>query len=275
MAPSAEPGALEAQYIVRDRHPDREAIYAEQRRLSDRTRSRLPCLADLAYGPRPEMRLDVFPAGRPGAATLLFLHGGYWKANNRHDVAFVAAPLVARGANAVLAGYPLWPAASLAEIAASAVAALAWCRANVRSWRGDPDRIAIAGHSAGGHLAALAATREAALGCIALSGLFDLRPLRQTSLAALLPDDEGSLAALSPTTRPPRCPVHLFTGGEETPEFARQAGTMEEAARRWGTRVTRETLPGLHHYSIVLALADGLSRPSMRIAECLGLDPPT
>jgi len=274
MTQSTEAGGLESQYIVRDRHPDRAAIYAEQRRLSDLTRATLDRRADLAYGTHPEMRLDVFPAGQALAPSVLFFHGGYWRANSRHDVAFLAAPLVARGVNAVLAGYPLWPTASLREIADCAAAALRWYRRHAADWHADPAHIAVAGHSAGGHLAALAAAQEGARACIALSGLFDLEPLRRTSLAEMLPADAEALAALSPVARPPRCPVHLFTGTEETPEFARQALLMADATMRAGSSVTCESLPGRHHYSIVLALSDPLSRPSLRIADCLGIAVP-
>jgi arylformamidase len=104
-----------------------------------------------------------------------------------------------------------------------------------------------------------------------LSGLFDLRPLRETSLASLLPESESALAELSPVRRPPSCPVHLFTGELETAEFRRQAEAMLKAVQDRGGEATDEALPGLHHYSIVLALADARSPPSRRIDVCLGL----
>jgi arylformamidase len=246
--------ALEHEYLFRDQHPDRDAIYAQQRILSERARSQLNGLLDQRYADHPEARLDVFPAVLPGAATLVFFHGGYWRSNRKEDFAFLALPLVEAGVSLVLAGYPLAPSASLAQIAACATSALGWAQANAARWGGDP--IFAAGHSAGGHLAALAAARNAVRGCIALSGIFDLRPLRHTSLGTLLPPEDSALAALTPHPANGGKFLDLYVGARETSEFLRQSADFATIARTAGMEVQCEILPGLHHYNILLSLAD-------------------
>lgn len=273
MIPPEDSLALESQYLFRDRHPDREAIYRRQDSLSAAARRCLHCLADRPYAAHPQARLDIFPAGRSDAPTLVFFHGGYWRSNSKESFAFLAPPLVAAGAHLVLVGYPLAPAVPLSAIADCAVTALRWCRRNAGLWQGDGENLFVAGHSAGGQLAALVAAEGQARACIALSGLFDLAPLRRTSLAPLLPGDEAELRALSPLHRPGRQPLDLYVGAEETEGFRRQTADFAAAARAAGAPVLCESLPGLHHYSIVLSLADRESALFGRVARRLGLRP--
>ncbi len=259
--------ALEQEYLFRDRHSDRDAIYAQQRALSEQARSRLNGLLDQRYADHPEARLDVFPAVRAGAATLVFFHGGYWRSNRKEDFAFLAPPLVEAGVSLVLAGYPLAPSVSLEQIAACATSALGWAQANASRWGGGPNF--VAGHSAGGHLAALVAAANTVRGCIALSGLFDLHPLRHTSLATLLPPEDSALAALTPRPANRGQFLDLYVGANETSEFLRQSADFATIARATGMEVQCNVLPGLHHYNILLSLADPDSALFRRVTRRL------
>jgi arylformamidase len=247
--------ALEQEYLFRDRHSDRDANYAQQRAMSEQARGRLNGLLDQRYADHPEARLDVFPSARPSAPTLVFFHGGYWRSNRKEEFAFLAPPLIEAGVSLALAGYPLAPSVPLEQIAACATTALGWAQANAARWGGGPD-VLVAGHSAGGHLAALAAAQNPVAGCIALSGLFDLRPLRHTSLAALLPQDDSGLAALTPSPANGGQFLDLYVGAGETSEFLRQSSHFATIARVAGMEAQCEVLPGLHHYNILLSLAD-------------------
>lgn len=248
--------ALEREYLFRDRHPDREAIYARQRALSDEARRQLAGLRDQQYGDHPDARVDVFPAGEPDAPTIVFFHGGYWRSNRKEDFAFLAPPLVRAGVSLVVTGYPLAPAVPLGRIAQCARAALHWVEANATRWGGNARNIFAAGHSAGGHLAALASAAVPVRGCIALSGIFDLRPLRRTSLADFLPDEESALAALTPQPSASMQHLDLYVGAAETQEFVRQTTDFAAAAHAAGVDAQCEIVPDLHHYSIVLSLAE-------------------
>ncbi len=263
--------ALEGEYLFRDRHPDREAIYARQRALSERARSELGGLRDQCYADHSDARLDVFPAARPNAPTLVFFHGGYWRSNRKEDFAFLAPPLVTAGISLVLTGYPLAPSVPLDRIAACAKAALHWAKANATRWGAHAGTVFVAGHSAGGHLAALAAAEIPVRGCIALSGIFDLRPLRRTSLGPLLPADEGGLAALTPRPAAAAQFLDLYVGAAETNEFLWQTADFAAKTKAAGMDVWCEVLPDLHHYNIVLSLADPDSALFRRVVRRLHL----
>ena len=132
---------------------------------------------DLAYGPRPRNRIDFLQAG-PGAPTLVFLHGGYWQMRSKELFAFVAAGPLAAGINVALVGYTLAPEATIDEMVGEVRAALDWLTAELPARGGDPDRIFLSGWSAGAHLAVMALDHPSVRGCLAISGLYDLEPIR-------------------------------------------------------------------------------------------------
>lgn len=269
--PLADPAWLDAQYHARVAIADHPAIFQRWREASDLARAQSPCTLDIAYGPDPAERLDVFPAG-PGAPVLVFIHGGYWRSLDKADHRFVAPSFVADGAAVVLPNYSLCPAVSIEQIALQMTRALAWVVAHIAEFGGDPSRIALAGHSAGAHLAAmLLACRwkevEPSLplqplqGALGISGLYDLEPLR---LAPFIADDlrlsPANVRRLSPAFFPrPRRPLYAVVGGDESEEFRRQTQLIRD---QWGPTAVPvcETLVGHHHLSVLTPLADPASR---------------
>ena len=181
---------FEAQYNNRARIPEHPQIFERWRQASAVARAGSPTARlNLRYGDQPDERLDLFPAARPGAPVLVFIHGGYWRSLSKDDHAFLAPALVAAGATVVIPGYSLCPAVTIEDIALQMVRALDWVWRNVEAHGGNPDRIVVAGHSAGGHLAAMLLCcrwrdRAADLplnlvhGALSISGLYDLEPLR-------------------------------------------------------------------------------------------------
>ncbi|MCW5770029.1 MAG: alpha/beta hydrolase, partial [Rhodospirillaceae bacterium] len=148
--------ALEAGYNLRIRHPEREAVYARMAEASARLRAALPCQIDVAYGPDQVETLDFFPAGAD-APLIVFIHGGYWRALDKSIFSFVAKPFLDAGCAVALTNYGLAPQFPLEEIVAQSNRSIAFLAREARSLGIDASRIFVAGHSAGAHLAAMAA----------------------------------------------------------------------------------------------------------------------
>ncbi len=246
---------------------------------SAQARTALPQVrTGVAYGPTRAETLDIFPADRPGAPVFVFIHGGYWRALSAGDFSFVAAGPQRRGFASVVVNYALCPWVTVDEIVRQVRAALAWTWHHAADFHGDRERIVIAGHSAGGHLGAMALHTDWAgdyglpvdplRGAWLVSGLYDLAPLRWSYLQPVIQLDDRTIARQSPihTLRPCATPLKLVWGDLETPEFARQSTAYAEHGRAVGNAVETEALPGLHHYSAIHAFEDADS------AACEWLD---
>jgi len=286
--PRQTPEWYDAQYNARAAIPDAMDILQRWFGASAATRAVAPCNLDLAYGDDASERLDLFlptrSADGPPAPVFVYIHGGYWRALDKGDQSFVAAPFAAAGALTVLPNYALCPAVSVEHIVLQLVRALAWVWRHAARHGGDPGRIVVAGHSAGGHLAAMMLScRWREIGAdlppdlvkaaLALSGIFELEPLRHAPFLA--PDlrlDAAAARRLSPAAMPPPDGrLMALVGGDESAEFRRQARLI---ARRWGARAVPvcETLPGRHHMSVLFDLATPGARAHRLALQLLGLD---
>lgn len=209
---------------------------------------------DLPYGAGPRNRIDLYPATDPAAPCLVFLHGGYWQRNTREQFACLIEGPRALGWSAALPGYTLAPDASLTEIAQEVHAALDWLAANGPA-HGIGGPIVLSGWSAGGHLTALALGHPAVRAGLALSGVFELGPIRDTYLndKLLLTDEE--IAALSPLRLPVvHKPLAFAYGTAELPPLVGDSRALH--ARRAAAHAPGMLLPvaGADHFTIVLEL---------------------
>ena len=261
---------IDAQLNMRARLPEHVDFFSRWARDSATARARLGGRLDLAYGPSPGQALDLFPAAGTGPAPLLaFIHGGYWQSLDKGDFSYLAPPFVAAGIAFASLNYDLAPGVRVAEIVAQVRRGIAWLARHGAAHGIDPARIAVAGHSAGGHLAALAlATDWAAVdpdllpdpvkGACAISGIYELAPLRLSYQQEVLKLSPGEVEGLSPV----RCiparagPLVCAVGGEETPEFLRQQDEFVAAWRAGGLEARVVDLPGRHHFSAVDALGE-------------------
>ena len=279
------PAWYDAQYNNRARIPEHPAILQAWADDSARARAALHGVLDVAYGADPSERLDIFPAARANAPVLVFVHGGYWRALDKRDQSFVAPPFVEAGAMVVLPNYALCPAVSVEHIALQMVRALAWVHRHAAAYGGDPSRIVVAGHSAGGHLAAMllacdwksVATdlpADLVKAALSVSGVFDLEPLRHAPfLAPDLKLTAASARRLSPAWMPaPRGPLVSLVGGDESPEFLRQNQLIAQA---WGPQTVTacEAVPGKNHMNVLNELAEPSSRVHRWGLHLLGLQP--
>lgn len=242
---------------------------------SEETRRRHPPLADIAYGPHPREVFDLFRA--PDArGTVIFIHGGYWRALSKFETSWVADAFLAQGLSVMLLNYPLCPDVTLDHIARSTIAAFVKLYRDVLT-DGERRQIVVSGHSAGGYLAALhLATDWTAhglparpiAGVVSISGVFALAPLLHTPMNDALRLDTGEAKRLTLLGRPWLTPAKLaFTvGGLEPGEFHRQSAAMAES---WADLApTSFVVPDTHHFTVF----DGLAVPGDALnAAVLGM----
>jgi arylformamidase len=249
---------LDAAYNNGAAVPERDAIIADWAARSAAIRGSGNGHLDLRYGDSPRERLDLFLAADPHAPTLAFIHGGYWQMNDKEAYAFFAEGLLPLGINLAVVEYTLAPAARLDRIVAEVRHAIAWLDEHLADYGADPARIYVAGHSAGGHLTAMTMTLPALRGGLAISGIYDLEPIRLNYLNEKLGLDEAEAGRNSPLLHIPPMAGELVVayGTRELPELCRQS---IDYAHAWVERgLAGHLLPvdGANHFTILEALAD-------------------
>lgn len=251
--------ALDAAYHNRNAVAAYPAIAAARKALSERVRAERRLHADLRYGAGARERLDFFPAARAGAPVLAFLHGGYWQSNDKEASSYLVEGPLAHGVAVALVEYTLAPEADIDQIVAEVRRAVDWLGANVAGLGGDPERIVVAGNSAGGHLTAMAMGQPRVAGAIAISGLYDLEPIRLNYLNEKLRLTEDAARRNSPVLHVPASipPLVVSVGAAELPELVRQSAEYAAALAAKGLPVEYLALAGHDHFSIM----DELARP--------------
>jgi arylformamidase len=229
-------------------------LNAEREARSAVFRAAHPEKLDLPYGPRPRNRIDLYPAADPAAPCLVFLHGGYWQRNSREQFACLMEGAHALGWAAALPGYTLAPDASLTEIAEEVHAALDWLATHGAA-HGIGGKLVLSGWSAGGHLTALALGHPAVAAGLAISGVFELGPIRDTYLNDKLLLTDAEIAALSPLRLPVvNKPLAIAYGTAELPPLVADSRALH--ARRAAAHAPGALIPvaGADHFTIVLEL---------------------
>jgi arylformamidase len=247
--------------------PDTAAILESWRVRSATYRRLHPALLDQAWGPHPRQATDFFDCGVAGAPTLLFVHGGYWHypQHSREAFSALATGLVERGVHVALVGYRLAPEATLSDMVgdiATAILHLAGLRQTVGA---DPARLCVAGWSAGGHLAALAQSLPGVSACLAISGIFDLEPMRLCFVNDKLGLSQDDVLALSPIHRlpPPHAKIAIAVGALELPELRRQSAAYADACRTLGVLRIHREIAARNHFTIL----DDLAAPTGLLAQ--------
>jgi arylformamidase len=260
---------LDAAYNNGQAVADSAAILADFQRRSDALRAAYPAHLDLPYGPAPRNRIDYFAAREPGPV-LVFIHGGYWQMQAKERFSFLAAGPLAHGVHVAMMGYTLAPDATLAQIVAEIGASMGWVRQHAPALGGDAGRIVVSGWSAGGHLTAMSMGEQGVIGGLAISGIFDLEPIRLSYINRKLGLDAGDAAALSPMrlAHSP-LPLVLAYGMEELPELQRQS--EDYAAARAGLPGRALPVPGRDHFTILEELADADGALTAQVKLLAGL----
>lgn len=265
-APSGEPvfrgynaAELARQMSPRGQVPDMGAVFAQWTRDGDAARAQHRAL-DIAYGPHRDETLDLYrPEGLARPSVWVFIHGGYWQASTKDQHAQFCSGMLRAGFAVANIDYPLAPETPLREIVAHVRAALHFIVREAEALGVDASRLHVAGHSAGGHLAAyLAADPKAPPLASAhiLSGVVDLEsllPIPMGRVLGLRSIEEAR--ALSPIHMRPRAGTRIAVavGGAESDEFKRQS---LEIARAWGAPAPL-VVDGANHFSLLDGLVGG------------------
>ena len=241
--------------------PGAEGLLAASAERSAAFRTQAGGRLDSPYGPHPRERLDLFVPQQAPRGLLVFIHGGYWRALGKEHFSICARGALNRGWAVALPSYPLCPAVRIADITRSAARAIEAAAALVDG------PVVVSGHSAGGHLAARMACADGPLPetvaarvarVVAISGLFDLRPLMRSALNGDLRLDLAQARAESPILTEPRDGTRLtaWVGGAELPEFLRQTAAIANVWHGLGAQTQAVEAPGLNHFTVIDEMAE-------------------
>lgn len=267
---------LDRMYNNRALVPEHERHFMQWEQASSDARQAHAHQADIRYGDGPMELLDVFPSAQPGAPVVVFIHGGYWRSLDKSDHSFIAPAFTNEGACVVVPNYALCPAVTIPQIVMQMVKALAWTWRHIAKHGGDPERITVIGHSAGGHLATMllacdwqayakALPADLVKKVMSISGLYDLDPVMRTPfLKETLQLTPEQVSKVSPAClpRPRQGVLYTLAGADESPEFLRHNTLMQAA---WGKKIVPvcEAVPGRNHFSVL----EDLTAPWQRLHQ--------
>ncbi len=277
--------ALDAQYNNRARVPEHEDIHAGFQARAEAVLEEFETRLDVSYGPSAEETLDVYlPENAEGAPINVFLHGGYWFSRHKNDFRFLAQGLTRAGAALVIVNYALVPSVDLDELVRQCRAAVAWTYGNAGAFGGDGERIFVSGHSAGGHLTAMMMATDwpafadglapdLVKGGCAISGIYDLEPIRLTFMQETLGFTPEQVARNSPLGLTPAtdAPLIVAIGGDESEEFLRQGETFTGQWAKQGVPCEMMVRPGINHFTILGEFADPESGLTRAVRKQMGL----
>ena len=251
----------EYQYVTGQMRPSFGALLADYARQGADAPAWPGGSLDLAYGPHPREVLDLWTVPGSARGTLVYFHAGYWQSRDKSQFRFLVPGLRLQGWNVALVNYPLCPDVRIAEIVESAQRALRWL-VDEAEIPGGAGPLLLCGHSAGAHLAIELALHHAGqparmrpelAAILAISGVYDLRPLVQTSLNTRLRLTEQEAAIQSPVlrARAQAAPALFLVGATETPAFHAQSQDMARCWQAAGNRAELHVVPDADHFSIL------------------------
>jgi arylformamidase len=244
--------------------PNRDQLNRRRASESERVRARLGEPTRVAYGATPHEMLDIYPARRPSAPIMVFVHGGAWRAGRARDSSYGAEPFVRAGAHFVVPDFinAIESGGDLMAMIEQVRRGVAWTARNAASFGGDPGRLYITGHSSGAHLGGCVLITDwekdfglppdTVKGATLCSGMYDLKPVRLSKRSEYVKFTDTTEEALSIQRHLDRirCPVTLLHGTLETPEFQRQSREFAAALKAAGKPVRLIVAENYNHFEI-------------------------
>lgn len=227
------------------------ALIAARNEASAKFRASHATALDIPYGTRERTKIDLYPARDKAAPCLVFIHGGYWQRNSRDVFAMMVEGMAAHGWSVAIPGYSLAPEASLREIVGEISLALDWLAAHGASY-GIAGPVILSGWSAGAHLTAMALEHPVVAAGLAISGVYDLAPIRDTALNVALKLTDEEVTQLSPL-RLPAVQKHLAIayGSAELPTLVWDSRNFYQARAAAGAAGELIAIEGADHFTIL------------------------
>ncbi len=232
------------------------------------SRAGLTVTHDVAYGPHPRERLDIYrPAGAAALPTIVFFYGGAWNSGSKATYPFVAATLARRGNVVVVPDYRLYPEVRYPAFLGDCAQAVAWAAGHMAQIDGDPRHLFLMGHSAGAYnavmlglnphyLADAGYDRSRLAGVIGLAGPYDFLPMTgDNEKKVFAPAGDG------PQTQPITYadghapPLLLLAGDADDTVRPRNTVSLANRIRSAGGSVQTRLYPGVGHIGLVVAIA--------------------
>jgi arylformamidase len=267
---------MEYQYNPRvsvPEYPQLAKVRSEQaRKVRDSAKSWL----NVPYGSSPRETLDIYAADRAGGPVLIYIHGGYWRSGSKEDNCNFVPVFTQRGATVVLVEYDLCPQVTVSDIVRETRSAIAWVYRNVIRYGGDPSRLYLSGHSAGGHLTAMALAyewekeglpKDWIKGAVATSGVYDLDMVRRISVQEQVRLTSEQAGENSPFIHPPLpiCPVIVAVGGAEPKGWQQMSEDFFKLCEERGMACEYLIVPGANHYT----MSEHLTNPDSPLTRAM------
>lgn len=259
---------LDAEYNVERAVPNFSDYIQYYRNASAGVRASVTNRRSYDYGPTLMERLTVYPSAQPNSPVMIFVHGGYWRMGIGDDFDFIVNGPLELGFTVVNITYALAPQVAIPEITRQVRAAIAWTAKNIATLNGDANRIFVSGHSAGAHLAAMAASTrwqdyglgsDTIKGLLCISGLYDLLPVSQTFIQPTLRITHEHIFSSSPARiiGPSDIPMTVSWGSMETAAFIKQSEDYLNSWRKEGNSGHELVIAGADHFSILKEFESG------------------
>ena len=273
---------LEFQYNPRVSVPEYPELAKKRAAVARQVRETAKSWLNVPYGSSPRALLDIYAADRPGGPVLVYIHGGYWRSGSKEDNCNFVPVFTSRGATVVLVEYDLCPEVTITDIVGQTRSAIAWVYRNIVRYSGDPSRIYISGHSAGGHLTAMALAhdweqeklpRDFIKGVVATSGVYDLDMVMHISVQEQVRLTPEMARQNSPFVHPPQpiCPLIIAVGGAEPAGWQGMSEEFFKVCRDRGVNCRYLIVPGANHYTMSEHLADPRSPLAAAMLEQMKL----
>jgi arylformamidase len=275
---------MEYQYNPRESVPEYPQLAEKRSEQARKVRDSAKSWLGVPYGSSPREKLDIYPGDQPDGPVLIYIHGGYWRSGSKEDNCNFVPVFTKRGASVVLVEYDLCPAVTVSDIVRQTRAAIAWSYKNIMRYSGNPSKIYLSGHSAGGHLTAMALAhdwereglpRDLIKGAVATSGVYDLDMVMRISVqeqVKLTPElaRENSLFHHPPL---PICPVIVAVGGNEPKGWQQMSEDFFKLCQERGLACEYLIVPGANHYTMSEHLADANSPLALAMLRQMKLQP--